>query len=133
MMGPGNASTSTDKVRGVSSWRSLPVAHLQAEQAARVEIFGPSGLRALLRSTLTLCYASLTGCYTVHELLWPSQSAYPNQPLTSIEGDVVGASMPEGEEPLLGATNGPRRTIPHLPPHENELPGKDFRLDEETV
>jgi ribonuclease Z len=114
MMGPSNALSTSDKT-------------------PRVEIYGPSGLRALLRTTLTLCYTTLSGYYTVHELLWPSQAAYPNEPLTSTEGDIVGASIPESLEPLLGASNGPQRIIPHLPPHENELAGKDFRLDEATA
>lgn len=99
----------------------------------RVEIFGPSGLRALIRTTLTLCYTTLTGHYAVHELLWPDQTAYSNAPIMSDNNQVVSASVPESTEPLLGAMNGAQRIIPHLPPLDCELPGMDFRLDEETA
>ncbi|PWN37875.1 Metallo-hydrolase/oxidoreductase [Meira miltonrushii] len=99
----------------------------------RVEIFGPSGIRALIRTTLTLCYTNLTGYYCVHELLWPNQSAYSNAPIIAEDEQVIAASIPESTEPLLGAMNGPQRTIPHLPPLDSELPGIDFRLDEQTA
>lgn len=114
MMGPSNTLSSSEKV-------------------ARVEIFGPSGLRALLRSTFTLCYTTLSAYYTVHELLWPGQLAYPSEPFsTKATMPLVGA-IRESTTPSLGATNGPQRVIPNLPLLEYELPGRDYRLDEDTV
>ncbi|UZJ54662.1 hypothetical protein CBS101457_003982 [Exobasidium rhododendri] len=104
-----------------------------SEKTARVEIFGPSGLRALLRTTLTLCYSTLSGYYTVHELLWPSQSVYPCESLTSARYRAADATILESSEPLVGASNGSLRSIPQVPLHENELPGRDVRLDEATV
>lgn len=115
LMGPSNAGDSTEAKK------------------PRVEIFGPSGIRALIRTTLTLCYTNLTGFYSVHELLWPNQSAYSNSPIIAEDQQIIAASLPESTEPLLGAMNGPQRIIPHLPPLESELPGKDFRLDEQTA
>lgn len=87
----------------------------------RIEIFGPLGLRALVRSTLTVCYAALQGKFVVHELLWPSQPAYPHEPPTHtafLAFDETDTTLPHG-----------RRILPLLPPHENEIPGRDIRMD----
>lgn len=91
----------------------------------RVEIFGPLGLRALIRTQLSLCYTSLEGKYVVNELRWRQQAS-------SSSSEQPGAFL-ETESPLLGAVNGPRRTIPELPLHESELPGKDIFLNEESA
>ena len=95
------------------------------ENETRLEIFGPLGLRALVRSTLTLCYAALQGKFVIHELLWPSQPEYPHDPpsgkafISFCESD---ATLPAGTE----------RILPLLPPHGNELIGRNIRLDEGT-
>ncbi|KAL4399603.1 3'-tRNA processing endoribonuclease [Malassezia pachydermatis] len=93
----------------------------------RLQIIGPLGLRAHLRSTLSITYATLNSYFVVHELLWPSQPAYPHEPdgrstFTYTEQDL---SLPEH-------VRGQVRTLPIMPPHANELPGKDIRLDEAT-
>ncbi|KAE8215181.1 hypothetical protein CF327_g1521 [Tilletia walkeri] len=106
LMGPGMAASANDK-------------------KPSVEIYGPCGLRALIRTTLTLCYTSLTGKYVVHELLWPGQTATPYTADSS--------SMLESTESMVAAIAPPPRTIPFLPAHEAELPGQDLRLHEESV
>ena len=78
----------------------------------RVEIFGPHGLRALIRTTLTLCYSQLSGKYVVHEFVWPTMPSESNS---------------ESQPPSL--LDEPRRGIPNLPPHESELPGRDIYMD----
>lgn len=104
-----------------------------------MEIYGPSGLRALIRSTLTFCYAQLNGSYVVHELLWPSQRAYghdgPAVP-TGAADKATGtnaAIVEEKDSSMLAAVQGSARVLPHLPPHESELPGRDFHMDEASV
>lgn len=67
----------------------------------------------------------------MHELLWPKQTALPSSSLNT--RGATSENVVEGTTPLLGAVNGPQRVIPNLPQHENELPGKDLRLDEESV
>ncbi|PWY98197.1 hypothetical protein BCV70DRAFT_201987 [Testicularia cyperi] len=78
---------------------------------ARIEIFGPKGLRALIRTTLTLCYSQLSDKYVVHEFVWPSAEHIPK------------------EQPhcLLDQLSRP---IPQLPPHDAELEtGRDIFID----
>ncbi|KAK0530205.1 hypothetical protein OC834_003392 [Tilletia horrida] len=107
LMGPGMAASASDK-------------------KPSVEIYGPCGLRALIRTTLTLCYTSLSGKYVVHELLWPGQSATPYSPTET-------GSFVESSDPMVAAITPSPRTIPTLPAHEAELPGQDLRLHEPSV
>lgn len=95
----------------------------------RLEIYGPLGLRAHLRTTLATCYASLSSNYVVHELLWPDQPAYPHElppeaapVFRYVEGD---PTLPEG-------VRGQERILPLMPPHANELPGRNIRMDPAT-
>ena len=91
----------------------------------RLELVGPLGLRAFLRTTLSITYATLNSCFVVHELLWPSQPAYPHHPSGSFiytEEDIY----------LPPDVRGQTRTLPCMPPHANELPGRDIRMDEST-
>ncbi|KAN0060819.1 hypothetical protein ACQY0O_007478 [Thecaphora frezii] len=91
-------------------------ASARPNDAARVEIFGPRGLRALIRTTLTLCYSKLSGKYVVHELGWLSQQQQ--------SGSTAGTSkLPPSmlDEPV--------RPIPNLPLHESELLGRDIPMD----
>lgn len=97
--------------------------------APRLVLYGPLGLRAHLRATLTTCYASLSSNFVVHELLWPGQPEYPHEipqgaaPIFRyVEGDMA---LPEG-------VRGQERMLPLMPPHPNELPGRNFRMDEAT-
>ncbi|KAK0553412.1 mannosyl-oligosaccharide alpha-1,2-mannosidase [Tilletia horrida] len=106
LMGPGMAASASDK-------------------KPAVEIYGPCGLRALLRTTLTLCYTSLSGKYVVHELLWPNQTATPYS--------TDSGSFLDSSEPMTAAIIPPPRVIPTLPAHESELPGQDLRLHEASV
>lgn len=77
----------------------------------RIEIYGPPGLRALIRTTLSLCYSQLSGKYVVHEFIWPS----PDQ-------------LSEGGPHAL--LNQPERTIPELPLHEGESSGgRNLEMD----
>ncbi|CAO1637679.1 unnamed protein product [Parajaminaea phylloscopi] len=99
-----------------------------SDTAPRVEIFGPLGLRALLRAQLTLCYTSLTGKYVVHELLWPGQRPTSNQEASA----ALAKPELESDIDLPGATHGPLRVIPELPLHPSELPGRDIFLDESS-
>ena len=88
----------------------------------RLELVGPLGLRAFLRTTLSITYATLNSCFVVHELLWPSQPAYPHHPSGSFiytEEDIY----------LPPDVRGQTRTLPCMPPHANELPGRDIRMD----
>jgi ribonuclease Z len=96
-----------------------PSAGPMSSTEPRVTIFGPLGLKALIRTQLTLCYASLSGRYVVHELIWPEQ----------IETSSSGSSQLETDRPLTGAVNGPQRVIPDLPRHASELPGNSIVLD----
>jgi hypothetical protein len=43
----------------------------------RLDIFGPQGLRELLRTILKITQANLAGKYAVHELLSPGDAPYP--------------------------------------------------------
>ena len=91
----------------------------------RLELVGPLGLRAFLRTTLSITYATLNSCFVVNELLWPSQPAYPHHPSGSFiytEEDIY----------LPPDVRGQTRTLPCMPPHANELPGRDIRMDEST-
>lgn len=95
-------------------------------EKARVEIYGPLGLRALLRTQLTLCYTTLSGKYVVHELLWPGQRATTSQEDAK---DLVAPQL-ESDVELAGSIHGPIRVIPEMPLHASELPGRDIVLDE---
>ncbi|KDQ11722.1 hypothetical protein BOTBODRAFT_35151 [Botryobasidium botryosum FD-172 SS1] len=46
----------------------------------RMELYGPSGLRRLVRTTLQITQATLAGKYAVHELLRPGDTPYPCTP-----------------------------------------------------
>ncbi|GAC93860.1 hypothetical protein PHSY_001427 [Pseudozyma hubeiensis SY62] len=77
----------------------------------RVEIYGPPGLRALVRTTLSLCYSQLSGKYVVHEFVWPSQDQIPN-----------------GSPHAL--SDQPERVIPKIPLHDGESSaGRDLTMD----
>lgn len=95
----------------------------------RLELYGPLGLRAHLRTTLATCYATLSSNYVVHELLWPGQPAYPH--------DIPRDAPPvfryvEGDQALPEHVRGQERILPLMPPHPNELPGRNIRMDEAT-
>ncbi|KDN50401.1 hypothetical protein K437DRAFT_66543 [Tilletiaria anomala UBC 951] len=92
------------------------------DQHPRLTIYGPLGLRSLIRATLNLCYAGLNGKYVVHELRWPQQAH---------KTDDVGSNWSDPDGELLGAIN-PIRTLPELPPHDSELPGQDIVMSEST-
>ena len=96
-----------------------------AQDETRLEIYGPLGLRALVRSTLTLCYAALQGKFVIHELLWPSQPEYPHEPS-------AGASFISFCESDATLPAGTQRVLPLIPPHQNELAGRNIRLDPNT-
>lgn len=93
----------------------------------RIEIYGPLGLRALIRTTMAVCYASLSSDFVVHELLWPTQPEYPHIPcdssFTFSEADDV--TIPKH-------VRGQQRVLPLLPPHANELQGRNIRMDPKT-
>lgn len=77
----------------------------------RVEIYGPPGLRALIRTTLSLCYSQLSAKYVVHEFVWPMLD-----------------QLPDGSPHAL--TDQPERTIPNLPLHEGESSaGRNLDMD----
>lgn len=77
----------------------------------RVEIYGPPGLRSLIRTTLSLCYSQLSGKYVVHEFVWPSRDQM-------------------SDEAPHALTDQPARTIPDLPLHEGESSsGRDLAMD----
>jgi len=78
----------------------------------RLQLVGPLGLRAFLRATLSITYASLSSHFIVHELLWPSQPAYPHNP----EG-ISTFSYTEQDPYLPEGVRGQVRTLPLLPPH----------------
>ncbi|KAJ1022804.1 hypothetical protein NDA18_005137 [Ustilago nuda] len=93
MMGPSGASPPADSA------------------APRVEIYGPPGLRALIRTTLSLCYSQLSGKYVVHEFVWPSTS-----------------QLPDGAAHAL--SDQPQRMVPDLPLHDGEVAtGRDLGMD----
>ena len=77
----------------------------------RVEIYGPPGLRALIRTTLSLCYAQLSGKYVVHEFVWPTHD-----------------QLPQGSPHALA--DQPERAIPNLPLHDGEAStGRNLDMD----
>lgn len=71
-------------------------------------------------------YMTMSCPFVVHELLWPSQEAYPHIPSRP-------GGFQEEERSLPGAIQGSQRFIPLLPPIENEFPGLDFRLDLDSM
>ncbi|WFD32849.1 ribonuclease Z [Malassezia sp. CBS 17886] len=95
-----------------------------ATTSPRLVIIGPLGLRALVRTTLALCYASLGNEFVVHEMLWPGQPEYPH--------DAPGQAplvYEESGDYLPAHVRGQRRVLPVMPPHENELLGRNIRMD----
>ncbi|TKY84521.1 hypothetical protein EX895_006423 [Sporisorium graminicola] len=93
MMGPSGASPAAEP--------ALP----------RVEIYGPPGLRALIRTTLSLCYSQLSGKYVVHEFVWPTHD-----------------QLPDGSPHAL--TDQPERIVPNLPLHQGESSaGRNLEMD----
>lgn len=77
----------------------------------RVEIYGPPGLRALIRTTLSLCYSQLSGKYVVHEFVWPSRDQMPQDAPHALKDQ-------------------PERTIPDLPLYEGESSsGRNLDMD----
>lgn len=92
----------------------------------RLEVYGPLGLRAHIRTTLSVCYASLSSQYVVHELLWPGQPAYPHE----LPADAPATfAYTEGDAALPEHVRGQVRILPMMPPHANELPGRNIRMD----
>ncbi|GAA5835984.1 hypothetical protein JCM11251_006619 [Rhodosporidiobolus azoricus] len=49
----------------------------EAREIPPTQIYGPLGLRAFLRATLTLTQSILSRPYVVHELLWPDEQPTP--------------------------------------------------------
>ena len=94
----------------------------------RLTIVGPLGLRAFLRANLTISYATLSSYFVVHELLFPSQPAYPHKPADSSPN----IRYTETDEFLPENVIGQMRTLPIMPPHENELPGRNIVMDRNT-
>ena len=93
MMGPSGASPPADSA------------------APRVEIYGPPGLRALIRTTLSLCYSQLSGKYVVHEFVWPSTSQLPDGAAHALSDQL-------------------QRMVPDLPLHDGEVAtGRDLGMD----
>lgn len=92
----------------------------------QVTIYGPLGLRSLIRTQLHLCYANLDFHYAVHELIWPSQQRPDGN-------DVSEATMwNEPTDPMQGAVQPAQRSLPMLPRPETELPGRDIVMDKHT-
>lgn len=120
----------------------------QDNNQATVNIYGPLGLRALIRTQLQLCYASLNIKYAVHELIWPSQKrdnaeaqvvnppydTNRKAPLSSSFSSSSSLSLwKEPDTPMPGAFLGPQRILPLLPRDSSfELPGTDIVMDEHT-
>ncbi|CAO1636655.1 unnamed protein product [Sympodiomycopsis kandeliae] len=109
----------------------------QNDTRPHVEIFGPLGLRSLIRTQLHLCYSTLNLKYAVHELIWPSQrqqtsSTSSSGPDRSPSDASSSYTWLEPDTPMPGAIMGPQRVIPILPTHESELPGRDIVMDDET-
>lgn len=92
----------------------------------RLHIIGPLGLKALLRSTLSVCYASFNSNFVVHELLFPAQPEYPHH----VPQGMSSFSYTETDIHLPEHVRGEHRTLPLMPPHPNELMGSNMRLDE---
>lgn len=101
-------------------------------EGARVDIYGPCGLRALIRTQLTLCYAVLRGVkYAVHELLWPRQTV--EESATKDDGERIAIAQWDTKSSLEGAVQGERRKIPVLPRHASEDDGRDIFMDGEQA
>ncbi|PKI82688.1 hypothetical protein MVES_003445 [Malassezia vespertilionis] len=99
------------------------------EDGLRLTIYGPLGLRAYIRTTLSVCYASLSSHFVVHELLWPSQPAYAHE----IPADAAPTFTYTEHDPALPShLQGQTRILPWMPPHGNELEGLNIRMDPET-
>ncbi|PWN22191.1 hypothetical protein BCV69DRAFT_281196 [Microstroma glucosiphilum] len=109
-----------------------PSSPVEPNDKPRVEIYGPLGLRALIRTQLTLCFTGLQGKYVVHELLWPEQIQQQKQQ-ASASTSTSSYGYAETQAPLSAAVHGPQRVIPLLPFHESELLGRDIVLDEATA
>lgn len=120
---------------------SMPVASDQKSTEPQINIYGPLGLRAFIRTQLHLCYSNLDIKYAVHELIWPSQRRSDAEELVKGPPDGNGGSAAttpapalwqEPDTPLPGAILGPQRTLPILPRRDYELPGSDIVMDEKT-
>lgn len=94
----------------------------------RLTIIGPLGLRAFLRTNLSISYATLNSCFVVHELLFPSQPAYPHEPTDQS----TNIKYTETDEFLPEDVVGQVRILPIMPPHEKELPGRNIVMDRNT-
>ncbi|WFD21246.1 non-specific serine/threonine protein kinase [Malassezia caprae] len=88
----------------------------------------PDRLRAFLRTNLSISYATLNSYFVVHELLFPSQPAYPHDPID--QGSTV--KYTETDEFLPEDVVGQERILPIMPPHEKELPGRNIVMDRNT-
>lgn len=94
----------------------------------RLQIIGPLGLRALIRATLSATYATLSSDFVVHELLWPSQPAYPHTLEEAMQSSAL-FSYVEQDNALPEHVRGQERHLPLMPPHANERRGRDIRMD----
>ncbi|KAJ9115451.1 hypothetical protein QFC22_005209 [Naganishia vaughanmartiniae] len=86
------------------------------KKKAKINIYGPPGLRLLLRQTLNLTRLNLSATYAVHELLPPSSSSKVK---ASCACDYQ-ASDPATMDDWIGDVHGL---------HVNEAPGRDLVAD----
>jgi ribonuclease Z len=65
-----------------------------------MEIYGPAGLRSLIRTTLKLTYSGFWGKYAIHELLLSSD------PITTCIADELHENEVAGDDILPGKEDG---------------------------
>ncbi|GAA5867366.1 hypothetical protein JCM8547_003322 [Rhodosporidiobolus lusitaniae] len=70
----------------------------EAASLPPTQIYGPSGLRLFLRTSLSLSHSVLSRPYTVHELLWPDEAACPQGSLGMHESERRGRDVRMGRE-----------------------------------
>ncbi|KAJ9094959.1 hypothetical protein QFC21_005751 [Naganishia friedmannii] len=95
----------------------LALRELGMKKKAKINIYGPPGLRSLLRQTLTLTRLSLSSTYAVHELLPHLSSSSHVRASCACEYQAPDPATLDG---WMGDTNGL---------HVNEAPGRDLVAD----